>query len=452
MIDINEYPIIVIDDNRSIYDDFCKILSPQVESDELDSLESALFDTRPNTVVAKKTYNIDYAAQGEEGYKRIMDAQSAGQPYMIAFCDMRMPPGWDGLTTLEHISKQDRNIQLVICTAYSDHSFEEINDRLTNNPNVLILKKPFDSIEVRQIASSLCEKWMLNKKANLIMSDLEEMVRIRTRELEASESEVKAINESLEAEVQCRTKDLLSAKKQAEDANNAKSQFLATISHELRTPLHGILSFSNFGISKSDTASDEKKLGYFTKIHKCGSNLLRLVNTLLDLAKIEAGKMEFNFEDKCLKDLSEEVLEEFSGICLERHITFELEHTGVLLEASVDPLKIQQVIRNLVSNAVKFSPDSGRVKISLTCSDEYLLLRVSDQGKGIPGDELLYIFDKFSQASTVKEATGGTGLGLAISRQIVDAHKGQIWAENNSDTGASFVFSLPLKQKIKKVS
>ncbi len=451
-----QYPILVIDDNKSIYEDFCKILLPPTESDELSSLESELFSSELSQSATlqkpvSKQYVIDYASQGEEGYYQILAAQSAGQPYMIAFCDMRMPPGWDGLKTLEHIIKKDSDIQLIICTAFSDHSFEEINARLGNNSNVLALKKPFDPLEVRQLANSLTEKWLSHEIANIQMSRLEEMVRVRTSAVQESEEKIKKINHGLEAEVKKRTQDLFAAKLKAEAANEAKGHFLSTISHELRTPLHGILSFSSFGISKSDSASDEKKLSYFEKINQCGTNLLTLVNSLLDLAKLEAGKMVFDFEESKLDAMVEEVMDEFRSLCIDKSVSLSCNILGPVVDVVLDPIKIKQVIRNLISNAMKFSPANSRITIDIIYTTECIHVKVTDQGQGIAEDELSIIFEKFSQSKNIKEATGGTGLGLAICREIMTGHRGQIWAEN-ADGGACFIFTLQTNELIQQVS
>ncbi|VAW77362.1 hypothetical protein MNBD_GAMMA12-3636 [hydrothermal vent metagenome] len=458
MNETKQYPILIIDDNKSIFEDFCKILLPPIECDELSSIESELFSSElPQTSglslqPVNKQYVIDYASQGEEGYYKILAAQSAGQPYMIAFCDMRMPPGWDGLKTMEHIVKKDSNIQLVICTAFSDHSFEEINVRLGNNSNVLALKKPFDPLEVRQLANSLTEKWVSHEVANLQMSRLEEMVKARTEAVQESEERIKVINRGLEIEVNNRTQDLLAAKLKAEAANEAKGHFLSTVSHELRTPLHGILSFSSFGISKSESASDEKKLSYFTKINKCGANLLTLVNSLLDLAKLEAGKMVFTFEKSKMEGLVEEVVDEFRSICIDKSVSLNISASGPVVEIILDSSKIKQVIRNLISNAMKFSPMNSGINIDIIYTTDGINVKVADQGQGIAEDELSIIFDKFSQSKNIKEATGGTGLGLAICQEIIAGHHGQIWAENNDDGGACFIFTLHINQLIQKVS
>ncbi len=456
MIDKQQYRILIIDDNKSIYDDFCKILLPQNESTELDSLEAELFDSDVADLITTqyqgKSYIVDYAPQGEEGYYKILAAQTAGEPYMIAFCDMRMPPGWDGLETLENIVKKDCAVQLVICTAYSDHSFEEINSRLSNNSNILALKKPFDPLEVRQLANSLTEKWLSNKIANLQMSKLEEMVKERTVDLQRSEAKIRTVNHGLEEEVNKRTNELLEAKLAAEAANEAKGDFLATISHELRTPLHGILSFSKFGIDKADSASDEKKLTYFQKIHGCGSDLLQLVNSLLDLSKFDAKKQEFSFARINLETLIQGVVDEFSSVCADRSLNIKYECNGIAVDVLIDESKMKQVFRNLISNAVKFSPENSVIQIETEYSVDGVCFTVTDRGVGVLPEELEFIFEKFTQSRKTERATGGTGLGLAICKEIIAGHKGCIWAENTVEGGARFCFTLKVDNSVKKVS
>ncbi len=239
---------------------------------------------------------------------------------------------------------------------------------------------------------------------------------------------------------------LEAATEKAQAASRAKTEFLANMSHELRTPLHGILSFADFGVKKYAKAPPEKLLGYFEKIKQSGESLLVLLNDLLDLAKLEAGKMTLEFVDADLGVLIAWVADEFSAQAAEHGLTIHRPDPEARLEVSLDELKIRQALRNLLSNAIKFSPDGGVIDIDVSRWLKSVVVSVRDQGPGIPEGELEAVFDKFIQSSKTKSGAGGTGLGLAICQEILTGHQGRIWAENNPDGGAVFLFELPLPE------
>ncbi|MEM6552565.1 MAG: HAMP domain-containing sensor histidine kinase [Planctomycetota bacterium] len=241
-----------------------------------------------------------------------------------------------------------------------------------------------------------------------------------------------------------RTEEMLrEAITEAESANEAKSLFLANMSHEIRTPLHGILSFADFGRKKAATAKPEKILDYFDKIDISGKRLLALVNNLLDLAKHESGQQRFEFEVCDVRRVVDGVVDEFGSLLATRGVEIQMYLPETPVEAEVDQLKLMQVVRNLVGNAVKFSPQGEPIAVSVREVSGRVRVSVRDRGVGVPEDELESIFDKFIQSSKTSSGAGGTGLGLSISREIVKAHRGKVWAENHADGGAEFVFELP---------
>lgn len=252
--------------------------------------------------------------------------------------------------------------------------------------------------------------------------------------------------------------DAESSREAAERANLAKSEFLANMSHELRTPMHAIISFANFGVDKSDRAERDKLLHYFRNIQKSGSRLLSLLNDLLDLSKLEAGKMDMAMAPVNAAALLADAMVEAEAFAQNRNVQLVLEADPGQLGVVWDGPRVLQVIRNLISNAVKFSMADGRVVIS---AQPVLLpagrragdpqvpgieIRVCDAGIGIPEEELETVFDKFVQSSKTKTGAGGTGLGLAICREIILAHQGSIRAENNPapQPGATFVVLMPV--------
>lgn len=192
-----ELRILVIDDNPTIHEDFIKILTvKRPAAEELTILDQQLFGEKPAQEIALPNFKIDTATQGQEGVECIKRALKDNKPYALAFVDIRMPPGWDGIETIKHIWEQDSDIQIVICTAYSDYSWEETTEKLGMSDNLIILKKPFDNVAVRQLATALTKKWQLMQDAREHTKFLEKSIRERTDSLQQSLSLIRATLES----------------------------------------------------------------------------------------------------------------------------------------------------------------------------------------------------------------------------------------------------------------
>ncbi|MEO5959790.1 MAG: PAS domain S-box protein, partial [Opitutaceae bacterium] len=184
--------ILVIDDTRAIHEDFRKILGGETaDSSDLAAAEAGLFgDASPKHKTLH--FELDSAYQGQDGLALVERSLTEGRRYAMVFVDVRMPPGWDGIETVEHIWKVDPDLQVVICTAYSDYSWDEMIEKLGHSDRLLILKKPFDTVEVLQLASALTEKWRLLQQARTKLGDLESMVDMRTGELQSTMERLKA--------------------------------------------------------------------------------------------------------------------------------------------------------------------------------------------------------------------------------------------------------------------
>ncbi len=191
--------ILVVDDNPAIHEDIRKILcGPSQESAELADTKALLFEIpAPGPSVVQ--FEIDSAFQGEEGLRRVQAALEAGRPYAVAFVDVRMPPGWDGVETIARIWKEYSELQVVICTAYSDHSWDQMIRQIGRSDGLVILKKPFDNIEVLQLAHALTQKWALRQQVKCLLNDLDQLVSRRTGELEAANRQLDVQAQEIEA-------------------------------------------------------------------------------------------------------------------------------------------------------------------------------------------------------------------------------------------------------------
>jgi len=252
----------------------------------------------------------------------------------------------------------------------------------------------------------------------------------------------------LEQELQKKNAELESARSVAEKANLAKTDFLANMSHELRTPLNSIIGFSEVLQDQMFGKLNEKQQEYVTNILTSGIHLLSLISDILDLSKVESGKMELEQSTFPLReslDVSMMMLRETAlsgGIALHLDLAPEAD---VRIEA--DQRKLNQILFNLLSNAVKFTPPAGAVDVSAVRSGDFIEISVADTGPGISREDMPKLFQTFTQLESVHtRELEGTGLGLALTRQLVELHGGSVRVESEIGTGSRFSFTIPLTQ------
>jgi PAS domain S-box-containing protein len=269
-----------------------------------------------------------------------------------------------------------------------------------------------------------------------------------TDQLAGLNEELKSFNSQLEMKVEERTKQLEEAVEVAEASNRTKSEFLASMSHELRTPLNAIIGFSQVLHEKYFGELNEKQAEYIADIVDSGKHLLSLINDILDLSKIEAGKMELDISEVKIAELLQGSLVMIKEKAMAHNISLDLKIAENINGASIrgDERRLKQVMFNLLSNSAKFTPDGGAILVEAKKTETEITVSVTDTGIGMTTQEQKRLFEAFYQASGgIKGKTPGTGLGLAITRSIIEKHGGRIWMESAGlNKGSTFIFTLPI--------
>jgi two-component system, NtrC family, sensor kinase len=457
--------VLVVDDMPSIHDDFRKILCPAPSvRGEMAALEMALFDDAPPAAgAAAPQYDVAFALQGKEGAAKVDEALTAGRPFALAFVDMRMPPGWDGIETIERLWRLDPQLQVVICTAYSDHSWTDVLRRLDVRDRLLVLKKPFDSIEVSQLASTLTAKWNLSQRAALQMSGLEDEVLQRTSELRRS-------NAALESQIVERKQ--LENQMVQQDKLASLGQLTTGIAHEINGPLDYVYAnlgtlaeyfntmramLAAYGREFSELADGPARQRLARLYDRLELDFLQDdVPVLMDHARLGIERVRAIVSD--LADFSRvNTSEPWQWSDLHRGIDATLnlasrelraradivKEYGDLPEIECQPSHLNLAVMHLLVNAAQaMGRERGVIHIRTGRSGHGLVwLEVADNGGGIPPDVQRRVFEPFY---TTKAK--GTGLGLAIASGVVQRHGGNMEVHSTPGVGSTFRMLLPVRQ------
>jgi two-component system, NtrC family, sensor kinase len=443
--------ILIIDDNPSIHADFQKILSArEAASDDLRAAEHALFGAGTAPKSAPVRFELTSAYQGREGVERLREACDRGEPFAMAFVDVRMPPGMDGIETAARLWEIDPDLQIVICTAYTDYSWEEMTARLDPGDRMVLLKKPFEMIEVLQLAGALTAKWMLQSQARLRLLDLEDLVRARTRELEASNAQLARMLEE-ERRAAAEREELEARLRQAQKLESI-GQLAGGIAHDFNNLLMVILGHVDLlGLAESLPAEVDEALGEIRGAAERAGTLTRQLLAFGRRQVLQQKPLDANGLVRDLTNLLRRTLGE--------HIAIETRLDPDLAPIVADRDMIEQVLMNLAVNARDAMPDGGRLTLSteVRTLDEsessarsdaqpgrYVVLSVADTGAGIREEHLPRVFEPFF---TTKETGKGSGLGLATAYGIVRQHDGWIDVDSHPSKGATFQVHLPANGK-----
>ena len=394
--------LLIIDDNPDIHRDLQRILVPprSATSARLDELQ-ALLDGAPaerlaNSAPVGPRYELEFARQGRDGVELARRAMAEGRPFALAFVDVRMPPGWDGLQTLQELWQCDGDLHAVLITAYSDYSWEDVQRRLGCDHRLLVLKKPFESVEVQQLALAVTEKWR-------------EARRVRRY-----------------------TEELAAATAKARLANRAKSEFLATLSHEFRTPLNAVIGLSELvreELQRADFKGVDDELCQVISSAQC---LLGLVDNALRYVQVDSDRDSVELSTFDLRELIAQTVESMTPKAAGNGNRIETTMPEVGIPLLSDRGRVRQILQSLLDNACKFTRD-GTISVTLRLDERHhrLTLAVADTGIGIAPDQLDYVFELFTQGdSSPKRPFGGTGLGLALVRKLCSSLGGTISVES----------------------
>lgn len=341
--------------------------------------------------------------------------------------------GIRGITTI-HLSPELDNQEKNLCELLGLNSFI-LSPLASGEVTIGFIILGNETSEIKDVDT---DKEVISILANQLVAAIE-----NTRLYE----ELWRSRQELETKVSLRTQELKTANENLIKVNQAKSDFVSAVAHELRTPLTSIKGYSSILLSGNLGTLQEQQVERLTRINKHSDNLARLVNNLLDISRIESGKVEMNIQKIILKDFLKDIKDIFLPQLELKKLNLQLDISPSITHIWGDRTMIERVFVNLVGNAIKFTSPEGDIKIKIEEDESFVRIAVIDTGIGISKEDALRIFDEFyrvDNAINVKEK--GSGLGLSLANRIVEAHGGKIWVESQPGKGSSFIFTLPKKE------
>lgn len=416
--------ILFAGNEQYVLDEYARILREPAASSAA-ALEAS--DLTDGHVIKEANYDTALCKQGSEAVDSIRLAVEENLPYSVAFLDVQMPPGIDGIETAAQICTIDPWINIVLITEGIDTYRDEFVRKVPPSDKMLICQKPVQAVELKQLTRTLAAKWSTERDLRESNMAWEARVIERTGELQESVEELRIAKESSEL------------------ANQAKTEFLAKVSHELRTPLTAILGYSEILIEDAQIDGAQERLTDLQRIQRSGYQLLVLINDILDIAKIEAGKLELQISNVDFTDLIDELESTSAPLMKINGNIFTIEVANDLGSFECDSHRLQQILLNLLSNAAKFT-EQGTVELSAKrTGDGWVRFAVRDTGIGMNAEEVERIFGPFNQAEgSIGKNYGGTGLGLAISQHLAKMMGGGITVDTVVGAGSCFTVTLPV--------
>ncbi|HEX7026603.1 MAG TPA: hybrid sensor histidine kinase/response regulator [Gammaproteobacteria bacterium] len=459
--DTRKARILIIDDNQSIHKDFEKILIPQAGNAELKSMEADIFgepevDSRDDAV----EFELDHALQGQEGYEMALKAQEEGRPYALAFVDMRMPPGWDGLETIEWLWRVDPDLQIIICSAYSDYTWTQISNRLGFGDKLFILQKPFSETEVLQFAHSLSEKRDRQHQASLELAKTHEELKTQKAHADRIEREL-VVSQKLKNAGELTSGVSHQINMLAQHAENNVLQLQADIDNvvnllKLYRQVHAYeLNEDRQAEVLTEAEKIETKLGDRNLENDIQNKLMQIMQATREMLNVTLAIKEFqtnNQPGERLVNINSMIINllKMSRINYEYIAEIKTE-LGEVPSIYCNAGDMNQALTNLLMNAVHAiavndninnSDNKGSIHISTAKSDNQLEIRIKDSGCGIPEEIRADIFKPFF---TTRTTGSGGGHGLPIARHIIENdHGGSLSFETTPGHGTTFIVQLPI--------